>query len=77
VPAAAPFPDPLSPVVDLLVRHVVDSYRRGDVDPEEAIRQAVVTGWFEGHIEGEDACPGCRYRGDDPVYAASLRRYAG
>jgi hypothetical protein len=77
VPAAAPFPDPLSPVVDLLVRHVVDAYRRGDVDPEEAIRQAVVTGWFEGHIEGEDACPGCRYRGEDPAYAASLRRYAG
>ena len=77
VPAAAPFPDPLSPVVDLLVRHAVEAYRRGDVDAEGAIRQAAVTGWFEGHIEGEDACPGCRYRGEDPVYAASLRRYAG
>jgi hypothetical protein len=61
----------------MLVRHVVGTYRRGEMGSEEAIRQAVVTGWFEGHIEGEDACPGCRYRGDDPVYASALRRYAG
>lgn len=75
--ASGPFPDPLSPVLDLVVRHVVDAYRRGDVGPEDAIRQAVVTGWYEGHIEGEDACQGCRFRGDDPVYATSLRRYRG
>ena len=72
-----PFPDPLSPVLDLLVRHAEDAVRSGSVGLEEAIRQAAITGWYEGHIDGEDSCPGCRYRGEDPQYAASLRRYRG
>ena len=74
---ATPFPDPLSPVLDLLVRHLVGEVRRTDVPLEDALRLAVMSGWYEGHIEGEDSCPGCRYRGEDPVYAAAMRRYAG
>jgi hypothetical protein len=74
---AAPFPDPLSPVLDLVIRSAVDALRRGDAEAEDAIRQAAATAWYEGHIEGEDACAGCHYRGDDPVYAGQLRRYRG
>jgi hypothetical protein len=31
---------------------------------EGAILHAAVHGWYEGHIEGEDVCPGCTFRGD-------------
>ncbi len=74
---ATPFPDPLSPVLDLLVRHVVAEVRRSAAPLEDAVRLAVVSGWYEGHIEGEDSCHGCDYRGDDPAYATSMRYYAG
>lgn len=30
-----------------------------------AVLHAAVHGWYEGHIEGEDACPGCQHRGED------------
>ena len=64
-------------MLDLLVRHVVDEVRRSAAPLEDAVRLAVVSGWYEGHIEGEDACRGCGYRGDDPAYAAAMRGYAG
>jgi hypothetical protein len=54
----SPFPDPLSAVLDLLVRHLVDAIRHCEVALEDAVRLAVVSGWYEGHIEGEDTCPG-------------------
>ena len=31
---------------------------------EGAILHAAVHGWYEGHIEGEDVCRGCTFRGD-------------
>jgi hypothetical protein len=48
-----PFPDPDSALLRVIVANAV-----------EAILHAAVHGWYEGHIEGEDACPGCDYRGD-------------
>jgi hypothetical protein len=72
-----PFPDPLSPLLDVLVRHLSDAVWQGQLGVEEAIRAAAETGWYEGHIEGEDRCPGCHYRGDDPAFAARLRAYRG
>jgi len=33
------------------------------VTAEQAILHAAVHGWYKGHIEGEDACPGCDFRG--------------
>jgi hypothetical protein len=33
------------------------------------VLHAVVHGWYEGHIQGEDACPGCDYRGELPKQA--------
>jgi len=41
----------------------------GDATAQEAILHAAVHGWYEGHIQGEDACPGCDLRG-------SLRKQA-
>jgi len=31
---------------------------------QRPILRAAVHGWCEGHIEGEDSCPGCDHRGD-------------
>ena len=59
------------------MRHVVEEVRRSEAPLEAAVRLAVVSGWYEGHIEGEDACRGCVYRGEDPAYAAAMRRYEG
>ncbi|MFE3774528.1 hypothetical protein [Streptomyces sp. NPDC059122] len=32
----------------------------------EATLHAAVHGWYEGHIQGEDECPGCDFRGGLP-----------
>jgi hypothetical protein len=57
------FPDPLSPLLSVIVRGALDSLESGDVNAEGAILQAAVQAWFEGHIEGED-CSGCDPRSD-------------
>jgi hypothetical protein len=38
--------------------------RTGEATTEQAILHAAVHGWYEGHIQGEDACPGCDFRGE-------------
>ncbi len=58
-----PFPDPDSAVLRLIVRNAIDSMQTEGLTVEHAILHAAVHGWYEGHIEGEDACPGCDYRG--------------
>ncbi|MGW5366734.1 hypothetical protein ACWER6_06595 [Streptomyces sp. NPDC004009] len=35
---------------------------------EEAILHAAVHGWYEGHVQGEDECPGCDFRGELPKH---------
>ncbi|WP_328474888.1 hypothetical protein [Streptomyces sp. NBC_00448] len=45
-------------------RAVLDRLR---ASPREAVLHAAVHGWYEGHIEGEDTCPGCDYRGRLPT----------
>lgn len=61
---APPFPDPDSPVLQLIVTNAVNAMRSGEATAEQAILHAAVHGWYEGHIQGEDACPGCGYRGN-------------
>jgi hypothetical protein len=61
-----PFPDPDSAVLHLIVRNAVDAMRTAGVTAEQAILHAAVHGWYEGHLEGEDACPGCDCRGRLP-----------
>ena len=64
-----PFPDPDSPVLRLIVASAVQALRSGRATAEEAVLDAAVHGWYEGHIRGEDACPGCDYRGELPKQA--------
>jgi hypothetical protein len=58
-----PFPDPDSPVLQLIVRRAIEAMTTGEATAEEAILHAAVHGWYEGHIQGEDSCPGCDFRG--------------
>jgi hypothetical protein len=36
--------------------------KTGDV--REAIMEAAVSAWYQGHVEGEDGCDGCSFRTD-------------
>lgn len=61
-----PFPDPNDAALRVVIAGAVEAVRSGEASVEEAIVHAAVHGWYEGHIEGEDACPGCDYRGQLP-----------
>jgi hypothetical protein len=61
-----PFPDPHSAVLKLIVENAINAMNSREVTPEMAILHAAVHGWYEGHIQGEDACPGCDFRGRLP-----------
>jgi hypothetical protein len=61
-----PFPHPDSQVLRLIVTNAMKTMRSGEATPDAAILHAAVHGWYEGHIEGEDMCPGCDFRGDVP-----------
>jgi hypothetical protein len=68
-----PFPDPDSATLRMVIRNSIDAYRSGEVDVEGAILHAAVHGWDEGHIQGEDECPGCDY----PLPLVSMKRRVG
>jgi hypothetical protein len=61
-----PFPSPDNGVLRVVVGNAIASVRNGEASVEEAILHAAVHGWYEGHIQGEDACPGCDFRGGLP-----------
>ena len=48
------FPDPMSPLLALIVRGALESYQSGEIDIEGAMLHAAVHGWYEVHIEGEE-----------------------
>lgn len=52
-----PFPSPDSDALRVILEDTMKSYDDGEVDVRGAILHAAVHGWYEGHIEGEDACP--------------------
>jgi len=58
-----PFPDPGSAVLQLIVTRAIEA-QSDKATAEQAILHAAVHGWYEGHIQGEDACPGCDFRGE-------------
>jgi hypothetical protein len=58
------FPTLTRKILKLIVNHAVAAMQLGEVDAEGAILHAAVHAWYEGHIEGEDVCPGCHFRGD-------------
>jgi hypothetical protein len=61
-----PFPNPDSPILNLIVNSAIGAMQSGEVDAEGAILHAAVHAWSEGHIEGEDVCRGCDFRGEVP-----------
>src|SRR5713101_6922934 len=63
-----PLPTPPFPAPDnAILRRIIDaaraSHTAGTLDLAGAITRAAIHAWFEGHIQGEDACPGCEFRG--------------
>ncbi|WP_326657800.1 hypothetical protein [Streptomyces sp. NBC_00385] len=50
----------------MVVGNAIESVRNGEASVEDAILHAAVHGWYEGHIQGEDECPGCDFRGGLP-----------
>lgn len=58
-----PFPDPDSALLRIIVGNALEAIRTGEASVEQAVLHAAVHGWYEGHIEGEDVCPGCDFRG--------------
>ncbi|MFJ5105101.1 hypothetical protein [Streptomyces sp. NPDC088554] len=50
----------------MVVGNALASIRNSEASVEDAILHAAVHGWYEGHIEGEDECPGCHFRGALP-----------
>jgi hypothetical protein len=70
------YPDPLSPLLALIVRGALEAYESNEVDVEGAILNAAVNGWYEGHIEGEE-CGGCSQSDDVDEVTKHLRKYPG
>ncbi|MFD3418827.1 hypothetical protein [Streptomyces decoyicus] len=58
-----PFPSPDNAALQVVVGNAISSVRNGEATVEEAILHAAVHGWYEEHIQGEDECPGCDFRG--------------
>ena len=52
-------------MLKLIVDNGVNAMK-SEATPETAILHAAVHGRYEGHIQGGDACPGCRFRGGLP-----------
>ncbi|MFJ2843519.1 hypothetical protein ACIPD2_17980 [Streptomyces griseofuscus] len=63
-----PFPSPDSAVLRLIVGNAIASVLSGEASVEEAILHAAVHGWYEGHVQGEDECPGCDFRNELPKH---------
>lgn len=61
-----PYPAPESGPLRVIVANALRSIEAGEATVDEAVLHAAVHGWYEGHIEGEDVCPGCDYRGSVP-----------
>lgn len=61
-----PFPEPDNAVLRMIVHNAINSMNSGEATAAEAILHAAVHGSYEGHIQGEDHCPGCGFRGKLP-----------
>jgi hypothetical protein len=59
-----PSPDPESSILKYIFQEGQRKVRENEATEREATLWMVVTAWMEGHIEGEDACPGCEFRGE-------------
>jgi hypothetical protein len=46
-------------VLGVIVANALSKVESGELSARQAIVHAAVHAWYEGHIEGEDACDGC------------------
>ena len=53
-PQSPPFPAPGNAMLKVVVRGAIQAYHNGVASAEQAILNAAVNAWYEGHIEGED-----------------------
>ena len=60
---APPFPDPADPVLVAIILGALSLLREGR-PAERVLPMVAARAWAEGHVEGEDRCPGCSWRGD-------------
>lgn len=57
-----PFPDPADPVFVAIVLGALGLLREGR-PPDRVLPMVAARAWAEGHIEGEDRCGACAWRG--------------
>lgn len=57
-----PFPDPSDPVLVAIVIGALGMLGEGRA-VDRVLPMVAARAWAEGHIEGEDRCPGCEWRG--------------
>lgn len=69
-----PFPDPADPVLVAIVIGALGLLREGR-PADRVLPMVAARAWAEGHIEGEDRCPGCEWRGG-PGAGADRERHA-
>jgi hypothetical protein len=69
-----PFPDPADPVLAAIVIGALGLLREGRA-ADRVLPMVSARAWAEGHIEGEDRCPGCEWRGG-PGAGADRERHA-
>jgi len=63
-----PFPDPADPVLVAIVIGALSLLGEGR-PVDRVLPMVAARAWAEGHIEGEDRCPGCTWRGGAEVGA--------
>jgi hypothetical protein len=63
-----PFPDPADPVLVAIVIGALALLGEGR-PADRVLPMVAARAWAEGHIEGEDRCPGCTWRGEAEVGA--------
>ena len=61
-----PFPAHDDAVLRVIVGNALAAVESGETDVRGAILHAAVHAWYEGHVQGEDSCPGCDFRGSCP-----------
>jgi hypothetical protein len=63
-----PYPDPADPVLIAIVIGALGLLGEGR-PADRVLPMVAARSWAEGHIEGEDRCPGCTWRGGADVGA--------
>jgi hypothetical protein len=69
-----PYPSPDSPLLRVVVGNAIAYVESGETDWRDAVLHAAVHSWYEGHMEGEDTCPGATTGACSPQTATAADR---